>query len=263
MPNEPQVTRVRIISVAECLFGDHGFQRTSLRQITAEAGVNLAAVNYYFGSKENLYRAVLIRRVRPVNEERMTLLTHAEQLAGDQPVPVRSILETFIRPLLRRAMDGSAEGLSLLKLISRDMADPQPFMIAEAAAESEPLVRRYTTILAQTLPGLPLPELFWRMQFAVGGILQAIAHQRDFERVSGGLCQVDDVEGCLRRLIDFCAAGLEAPPAASGESTAARPSAGLSGRAPDLVQPPFGQDGGPAFAGPFNEAGEGSGPLPL
>jgi AcrR family transcriptional regulator len=206
-----QATREHILKAAEHLFGQHGFSCASLRQITDEAGVNLAAVNYYFGSKEDLYKQMLFRRVRPVNEERLNLLTQAEQLAGDQPVPLRSVLDTFIRPLLRRAADSALGGMSFLRLISRDLTDPQPFMLDEMAREFDPLVTRYTHVLTQALPGTPLPELFWRMQFTIGAVLYAAAHQHDFERISHGLCRGDDFDGCIHRLIDFCAAGLGAP----------------------------------------------------
>jgi AcrR family transcriptional regulator len=211
MSIESQATRDRILDAAERLFGLNGFPCASLRQITDEAGVNLAAVNYHFGSKEDLYKAVLIRRIRPVNEERLTLLGQAEQLAGDQPVPLRAILDTFIRPLLRRAANELPGGMPFLRLISRDLTDPQPFMLDEMVREFDPLVARYTRVLTQTLPGIPLSELFWRMQFTIGGMLYAAAHQHDFERTSCGLCRENDLDGCLRRLIDFCAAGLQAP----------------------------------------------------
>jgi AcrR family transcriptional regulator len=211
MISKSEATRVRILEAAERLFGQQGFSCTSLRQITDEASVNLASVNYHFGSKEELYKWVLIRRLRPINEERIKLLTQAEQLAGEQAVPIRSILETFIRPLLRQAIAGSPGGDSFLRLLSRDLTDPQPFMMAEIVKETDPLIERYTRVLIQTLPGIPLLELFWRMQFTVGGILYAAAHQRDFERISCGLCHGDDLEGCICRLIDFCTAGLEAP----------------------------------------------------
>jgi AcrR family transcriptional regulator len=219
MSFEAQSTRERIADAAERLFGQQGFPCTSLRDITEEAAVNLAAVNYHFGSKENLYKAVLIRRIRPVNEERIKLLTEAEQLSGDQPVPIRSILETFIRPLMRRATEESEGGVSFLKLISRDLMDPQPFMLADRMKEFAPLVEFYTRVLAKTLPNLPLPEVFWRMQFTMGGVLYAAAHQSDFERISCGMCQGGDLDGCLRRLIDFCAAGLQAPVSSSGAAT--------------------------------------------
>jgi len=211
MATESQSTHDRILDAAERLFGMQGFACSSLRQITDEAGVNLAAVNYHFRSKEELYKAVLLRRIRPVNEERMRFLGNAEQLAGDQPVPICSILEAFIRPLLRRAIDGSDNGLSFLRLLSRDLTDPQPFMVAEMSREFDPLVERFTRVLTQALPNIPVPDLFWRMQFTIGGMLYAAAHQKDFERTSRGLCRCDDLDGCIQRLIDFCAAGLAAP----------------------------------------------------
>ena len=211
------------MDAAERLFGHQGFSCSPLRQITDEAGVNIAAVNYHFGSKEELYKSVLFRRIRPVNEERMKLLADAEQLAGDQPVPIRSILEAFIRPLLRKAAEDSESGLPFLRLISRDMTDPQPFMATEMVKEFDPLVERFAGALTQALPGIPLPELFWRMQFTIGGMLYAAAHQRDFERTSRGLCNGDDLEGCVRRLIDFCSAGLATPLTSSRAQSAFRP----------------------------------------
>jgi hypothetical protein len=101
--------------------------------------------------------------------------------------------------------------MSFLRLISRDLTDPQPFMLEEMAREFDPLVTRYTHALTQALPGVPLPELFWRMQFTIGAMLYAAAHQHDFECISHGLCRSDDFDGCIRRLVDFCAAGLETP----------------------------------------------------
>jgi AcrR family transcriptional regulator len=208
---ESHTTRERILRAAECLFGQHGFSDSSLRQITDEAGVNLASVNYHFGSKEELYRQVLLRCVRPLNEERLTLLTEAEQLAGDQPVPLRAIVDTLIRPPLRHAADRSSGGIALVRLISRDLADPQSFMLGEMAKEFDPLIARYTHALTQALPGVPLAELAWRMQFLIGALLYMAAHQHDLEKITHGLCSGDDVDGCIRRLIDFCAAGLCVP----------------------------------------------------
>ena len=208
---ESHATRERILRAAEHLFGSHGFSDASLRQITDEARVNLAAVNYHFGSKEELYRQVLLRCIRPLNEERLMLLTEAEQLSGNQYVPLRAIVDTLVRPLLRRAADKSSGGVALIRLVSRDLADPQPFMLGEMAKEFDPLIARYTHALTQALPGLPPTELFWRMQFIIGALLYVAAHQYDFERISHGLCSGDDLDGCIRRLIDFCVAGLCAP----------------------------------------------------
>src|SRR5499427_5778412 len=88
----PVATKDRILDAAEALFMEHGFEATSLRSITAAAGVNLAAVNYHFGSKEELFQAVLTRRLDPMNQERVDLLTRLENEAAPAPLPCDRIL---------------------------------------------------------------------------------------------------------------------------------------------------------------------------
>src|SRR6058998_1049074 len=83
----PAATKQRILDTAESLFMEHGFEATSLRSITAAAGVNLAAVNYHFGSKDELFQSVLTRRLDPMNQERVDLLTELERAAAPGPVP--------------------------------------------------------------------------------------------------------------------------------------------------------------------------------
>ena len=206
-------TRDRIFAAAERLFAEHGFSPVSLRQITSEARVNLAAVNYHFGSKEALYCELLRPRLRTLNEERLTSLTQAEQLAGDQPVPLPAILESYFRPLLRRAADPAGGGLHFLRLVGGALTQPPLFLREDLTKEIEPVTTRYTRALAEVLSGLPSAELFWRMQFAVGAMVFAALRQHDIERLSGGLCRSDDPDDCLRRLVTFCAAGLGAPAA--------------------------------------------------
>ena len=85
-------TKERILDVAERLFADRGFAATSTRDITGEASVNLAAVNYHFGSKEALLESVLERRFRPINENRIALLDELERAAGREGPDVEDIL---------------------------------------------------------------------------------------------------------------------------------------------------------------------------
>src|SRR5258707_12134788 len=81
-----QDTKSRILDVAEQLFMEHGFEATSLRQLTSSAGVNLAAVNYHFGTKEELFQTVLTRRLDPMNQERIELLGRLERDHGNRPL---------------------------------------------------------------------------------------------------------------------------------------------------------------------------------
>src|SRR6186713_1424983 len=101
----PVATKGRILDAAEALFMEHGFEATSLRLITAAAAVNLAAVNYHFGSKEELFQAVLTRRLDPMNQERIDLLTRMEREAGDKAVSCEKLISAMLVPALRLARD--------------------------------------------------------------------------------------------------------------------------------------------------------------
>src|SRR5947208_16884641 len=79
-------TKERILDSAESLFMEHGFEATSLRSITAAAAVNLAAVNYHFGSKEELFQAVLTRRLDPMNHARLSFLKRRQPASDVLPL---------------------------------------------------------------------------------------------------------------------------------------------------------------------------------
>jgi AcrR family transcriptional regulator len=102
------VTKDRILDAAESLFMEHGYEATSLRAITSGAGVNLASVNYHFGSKEELFQAVLTRRLDPMNQERLDLLTRLEGEVGPAPLSCEQILSAMFVPALKaRARPGT------------------------------------------------------------------------------------------------------------------------------------------------------------
>src|SRR5688500_4112556 len=94
-------TKTRILDAAELLFMEHGFEATSLRSLTTAASVNLAAVNYHFGTKEELFQAVLTRRLDPMNQERIELLERVEREAAGKPMSCEKILFAMLIPALR------------------------------------------------------------------------------------------------------------------------------------------------------------------
>src|SRR3954470_15653185 len=93
--------RESILDVAERQFAQNGVAGTTVRAITAEAGVNVAAVNYYFRSKDDLYREVVGRRLGPLNEERARLLADCLKRAGGKRPAVKEILRSLAEPSLR------------------------------------------------------------------------------------------------------------------------------------------------------------------
>jgi AcrR family transcriptional regulator len=207
--NVPDPTHERILNAAECLFAQHGFDGATMRQITEKAGVNLAAINYHFDTKEKLYAETFVRIIRPLNEQRLALLAQAGEAAGGRPVPLRAILESFIRPTFMLA-SGRPQFLALM---SRNFSSPPPFMREVMAREFSGLSQHYLKALHATLPQLPPVELFWRMFYAIGALLFTTAHQETIALLSHGVVTAPDPEESIRRLVDFAAAGLAMPAA--------------------------------------------------
>src|SRR5260221_4491016 len=123
--NQLKDTRSRILDVAEELFSEQGFDRVSIRDITRKAQVNLAAINYHFGSKEDLIAAIFERRVVPVNEARLAALKAAQDSAKKNP-RLEDILEAFIRPTVQCSFGTPKGGKAFSKLFGRCLSEPNP-----------------------------------------------------------------------------------------------------------------------------------------
>jgi len=102
-------TRDRIFIAAEKLFAINGFAEVSVRDITTAAGVNLAAVNYHFGSKDALLFEIFRTRTRELNRARARLLHEAEDAPGDTP-RLRNILFALVAPLALLPQPAGATG---------------------------------------------------------------------------------------------------------------------------------------------------------
>ncbi len=208
----PVATKDRILDVAESLFMEHGFEATSLRSITAAAGVNLAAVNYHFGSKEELFQAVLTRRLDPMNQERLDLLSALERAAAPAAVPCEQILSAMFVPALRLARDPERGGKDFLRLLGRAYADPAPFIRQFLSAQYATMIARFKAAFAHALPELPPKELSWRLHFIMGALSYTLAGT-DALKLIAELTSTDagNDEMLLRRLAPFLLAGLTSP----------------------------------------------------
>src|SRR5271168_4613345 len=126
--DSPSSTRAAILDTAERLFASHGFEATSLRTITAEAGANLGAVNYHFSSKGGLILAVLKRLFQPVNEKRLALLDKLEAEAGGKPPALEAILEALFRPPLEMVSQPGATGWYFPRLLAFCLTEPGSYL---------------------------------------------------------------------------------------------------------------------------------------
>jgi AcrR family transcriptional regulator len=204
-------TRERILSSAEALFMERGYAGTSLRMVTAKARVNLAAVNYHFGSKESLIREVFERRLGPLNSARIAYLDKMEAVARGAPLTVEQILEAIVAPALQVSRDPLAGGAAFLRLLGRAFAEPGDTLREILPAQYRQVVVRFKQALAAALPQVPDQELTWRMHFMFGALSYTMAGNDALKLIATcNLEGADEPESIIARLIPFLAAGLQA-----------------------------------------------------
>jgi len=200
-------TKERILDAAERLLAKQGFESTSLRAITTEAEVNLAAVNYHFQTKEALFRAVIARRFAPVNERRNAMLDGIEAEAGDGALPVARVIEAFIRPVL----EVRGRSRNIAPIVGRVFAENDEFTERFFQDHLAAVTRRFLAALTRATPHLPREEMMWRAHFLVGAMAHNMITGEFFEKISEGLCRASDIEGLVRQMVGVFTTVFEAP----------------------------------------------------
>lgn len=204
---EPADTRTDLLDAAERLFAQDGVHRASLRAITQEAGANLAAVNYHFGSKEALVREVLARRLTPLNQRRLALLDRLE--ATNSNPGVEQIVRAFVVPTLEM-VQRERGGHAFARFVCRTFSEPDQAFRDIVLEQFGDIIARFTSAFTKALPELPREEFFWRFHFMVGAMVHTAGLGFLAHRLSDGLCDPEDLEGLTARLVRFLSAGLEA-----------------------------------------------------
>jgi len=195
----PVDTKTRILDAAEKLFGQNGFDGTSLRDITAEADVNLAAVNYHFQSKDSLIDAVIARRVEPVNQKRLEMLA----AAGPDPT-VEQILIAFLHPLMQ------ADFSPVYPLMARILASPDVFITRLFKKYLVVIADRFGDALNKALPELSRSEIVWRMHFTGGAMAHVLSRAHAMPELMPDHVAKFDHQTVLAQLVTFAAAGFRA-----------------------------------------------------
>lgn len=204
-------TRERIIDAAERLFADQGFDLVSLRDITNEAGANVAAVNYHFGSKENLIAAVVERHALPINQARISMLDEAEARHVPDAVPVDEILRAFLQPFLDHLAKNEFNESLFCKFMGR-MSGEQSCMPPSVLPLFQEMAGRYSAAIRKSVPSLSTEEALWRIHFSFGVVAQALMHGDALHQISDGRSGRPSMETLLDRVVRFCAGGILAEP---------------------------------------------------
>ncbi len=202
-------TRQKILDAAEKLFSDNGFDATSLRMITSAAGVNLAAVNYHFRSKDELVRAVYDRRLRSLNQARMEALDRYLGSIGNGRPELEAVLRAFLAPVVR--LRATADGAALGRLLGRTYSEVSPVARQALFERMREVARPFTEALRRALPGVGQIELLWKLHFAIGVMAHTLAGGEHLKFISGGVCDLTAADDILERVVAFVAAGMRAP----------------------------------------------------
>lgn len=212
---DPVATKARILDAAERLFAEHAYHGVSLREITDAAKVNLAAVNYHFGDKETLYREVILRRIRPLNAQRIALLHEACAQDGSALPPLENIMRILAKPIFDLHREHESGGRAFVQILSRSLTDPLSMTNQLLANEYNPVLNRFGQLIRRHVPQLSPEEFLWRLSFIIGAMHHTLATLHQMTPLTRGICRSDDYEGIIDRFIAHSVTTFQAPPIAT------------------------------------------------
>jgi AcrR family transcriptional regulator len=213
-------TKERILDSAEQSFAKQGFEATSLRSITAAAQVNLAAVNYHFGSKESLLAAIIERRATPLNADRLRELERLEAGAGDGPLAIEAILRAFLEPLIRIKRELGTRWESVMQIAQQMHDHPDERLRSLVLSSFVPTARRFISAIQRSLPEIPPGEVAMRFYFVVGAMIHTLTWEQKSSILQKEGFPSLSIEEVMERLVHFATAGMlqgSFPAAGKGE----------------------------------------------
>lgn len=205
-------TRMRIIDAAEAMFADHGYDGTSLRGIMAKANVSISLINYHFGNKEGLLRAIFEHKAAPLNRQRLALI---EEAVAAHPVPkLEDLLRAYFLPSFRDSLPRKHRRNNFMRLVGRIGSDQNQTVSAMMTEYFDEFQRRFITALSKALPTLSEEELYWRLHCLLCIITHTLNNPDRIYVLSDGRCDLRKVDDAFDHLLTFLAGGMMAPPPA-------------------------------------------------
>jgi AcrR family transcriptional regulator len=199
-------TRSAILAAAERLYADRGFGDVTLRDIVAAADVNLAAVNYHFGSKDELIAELFVTRSLALNRERLRELKAAEEKGGGT-ADISDVLRALVGPTLRGCLGPDNQRSVAARFMIRVSIESVPAIRRIRNREIDHL-RKFIAAMRRSLPGHGDVELYWGLHFALAMAQQTVRDSERLTKLSDGKCDVDDVEGIIARVVAVAVMGL-------------------------------------------------------
>ena len=213
--NHPPDTVRKILECAERLFAIKGYDAASIREITNEAGVNLASIHYHFGSKEKLLEEKKKKKLDWLNQERLYALVELEKNSNGEPLRPSAILDAFFGTLLKMIDDEQNGGEMFLKLLGRSSLEPSNLIWSVATNQHSDVIKRFKTALCKSLPNVPETEIIWRFHFMLGATTFAISGNGLPALFANTNTEMENTSTSqkllMKRLMAFLLGGLRAP----------------------------------------------------
>lgn len=197
--------KMKLLNAAEQLFAEKGFESVSVRDVTQFVKMNVAAVNYHFGSRDGMLTLVMLRYANPVNEERLARLDATERKWAGKGLPLEEIMDAFVRPLLSQARRSDLSERLLYQLLGRIFAQYGQNMPSSIAQNFQQVNDRFVRAFAKALPTLAADDLAARIHLMHGGVIHLLTHYGMLGAAPDGL---PSMEATLGRLVRFGTAGL-------------------------------------------------------
>lgn len=206
MPRDGNATKDRILDAAEALFAKRGFDGVTVRQIMSDANADVALAYYHFKSKQDLFDAVMLRRVEPLNAQRLAALEEVEGRHADGSPSLEEIITAFTDPLLQLLEEKPDEWRDYMALIAQINSSAE-FGGELMTRYFDPLVRRFLDSIRKALPGCDEIDLYWSYHLLSGALTLTLAETGRLDNLSDGLVKSADMGGVRERIARFTAAG--------------------------------------------------------
>ncbi|MDX1692964.1 MAG: TetR/AcrR family transcriptional regulator [Ketobacteraceae bacterium] len=197
----------RILDAAEALFAERGFAETSLRTITSTAGVNLAAVNYHFGSKKALIQAIFVRYLDPLADAVSEELNEAED--GDKNLAISDLLMLLTRSVYKVHGHSARRITGFMRLLGLAYTQSQGHLRNYLGERYGAVFRRFVSLLRPACPELSDIDLFWNTHFALGAAVFTLSNQQALAAMLESDTGVHtDINQVVGRLLPFMISGI-------------------------------------------------------
>jgi AcrR family transcriptional regulator len=201
-------TRERLLETAERLFAEKGFDGTSVRAITAEAGCNLAAVNYHFGGKDQLYEEIFRQRLAALRSQRLASIRSVVD-EGRGRISLEILLREFAATFLEPFMEAGA-GRMWQRLLWREMVEPHLRQGLFAEQIITPVHEELAAALVPACPGLDLETARRCTYSLVGQLVHFMRLERYFDDTAQEATGRLPVPELIDHVVRFSAAGIRA-----------------------------------------------------